>query len=58
VLPPAPLADIVHGNRMRELVAAIPAPSHGVHACKPDGDGEDCSPAENEVCGPDYCNPE
>jgi MoaA/NifB/PqqE/SkfB family radical SAM enzyme len=51
-----PLAEIVHGARMRELTATIPAPR--ANACNPDGDGQDCAPAENDVCGPDYCNPE
>ena len=53
-----PLASIVHGARMRELVAAIPGPRRDVTGCNPDNDGSDCSPAENDVCGPDYCNPE
>lgn len=54
----APLADIVRGAKMRELTASIPGPRRDVNACNPDNDGNDCSPAESEACGPDYCNPE
>lgn len=52
------LSDIVNGVRMRELVTAIPGPRRDVNACNPDGDGQDCGPAETEACGPAYCDPE
>lgn len=56
-----PLAEILHGAAMREFTAAIPAPRPV--ECNPDckpalGDGSDCGPAENDACGPDYCNPD
>lgn len=47
------LADIIGGPKWRDLVATIPAP-RSVRACNPDQDGNDCGPAENEVCGPAY----
>lgn len=62
----APLAAIVNGARMRELVASIPAPrakckpddGDDDDSCKPKQDGGDCAPAEREACGPSYCNPD
>lgn len=55
-----PLADIVHGAAMRELVTAIPVPRAACNPdCKPSqGDGGDCAPAEKDACGPDYCRPD
>jgi MoaA/NifB/PqqE/SkfB family radical SAM enzyme len=51
----APLADIVHGARMRELIDSIPAARRrGSAPCNPDSDSEDCRPAETEACGPEY----
>lgn len=52
----APLADIVHGARMRELIDSIPATHRrrDVDACNPGQDGEDCEPAETEACAPAY----
>jgi MoaA/NifB/PqqE/SkfB family radical SAM enzyme len=65
------LAEIVHGDRMRELVASIPGPRSGCgpdnkDGCQPDNqgkcqpkqDGQDCAPSEREACGPKYCNPD
>jgi Iron-sulfur cluster-binding domain len=54
------LAEILSGQRMRDLVAAIhatPAPCNP--NCKPSlGDGNDCGPAEKPACGPSYCKPD
>jgi MoaA/NifB/PqqE/SkfB family radical SAM enzyme len=56
-----PLAEILSGLAMRELVSTIPGPR--ASACRPDGendecnpdsDGGDCAPAEREACGPAY----
>jgi MoaA/NifB/PqqE/SkfB family radical SAM enzyme len=47
-----PLAQILEGATMTELVAAIPAPRAG---CAPE-DGA-CKPGQ-ELCGPDYCEPD
>lgn len=47
-----PLAQILEGATMTELVAAIPSPTAG---CVP-GDGA-CPPGQ-ELCGPDYCEPD
>ncbi|MFF0578822.1 SPASM domain-containing protein [Streptosporangium saharense] len=45
------LAEIVEGERWRELVAAVP--SRAGRACPPD-DSNDCGPASTEACGPAY----
>ncbi|MEO3856859.1 SPASM domain-containing protein [Acrocarpospora sp. B8E8] len=38
-----PLAEILYGQRWRDLVATVPAKSA---ECNPDSDGNDCAPAE------------
>lgn len=61
-----PLAEILASDRMRALMALIPARRRATvgrrdeshHECNPDNDGGDCAPAEQDACGPDYCNPE
>lgn len=49
-----PLADILHGPKMRDLVATIPPPRRIDGACNPGSDGNDCSPAETIACPPKY----
>lgn len=58
-LPPAgnvkmqPLADILAGKAMNELVGRIPKRNQAT-GCNPNSDGSDCAPAETEACNPAY----
>lgn len=60
------LPDILASDRMRALMALIPTRRRATvgrrdkshDECNPDSDGGDCAPAEQDACGPDYCNPE
>jgi MoaA/NifB/PqqE/SkfB family radical SAM enzyme len=54
-----PLAEILNGERMRELIESIPMAAANPCApdktgCKPKGDGGDCQPAEKPACKPKY----
>jgi hypothetical protein len=54
----SPLAEILTGEKIRELVAAIPAPVAACAPdktdCKPKKDGGDCQPAEKPACKPKF----
>lgn len=50
------LRDILNGPAWDDLMGIVPHRSPT--ACKPDNDGNDCSPAETETCSPSFCNPD
>ncbi|ONH54603.1 radical SAM protein [Frankia sp. CcI49] len=49
-----PLNELFAGERWREALASIPRPIDAEKKCIPKLDGEDCAPAEEAACGPDY----
>ncbi|RFU41928.1 radical SAM/SPASM domain-containing protein [Actinomadura logoneensis] len=52
------LADVLSGQAWRELRTTLPHRNTDAVECKPNGDSNDCAPAEKQSCDPSFCNPD